>query len=189
MDRSSRWRPMHVKQQLEQARAADEIARIYRAGLDDGWVDGFVVALGPEFFALEILDKAVRLDGFNCLRYADVTECLVPAPHENFIRKALAARDAKRFEAFSVELTSLASLLVTASGVFPLVTIHLEGNETGCFIGKVLAIESGELKLLHITPDAEWEDDPTPYALRGITRVDFGGGYEEALHLAAGQRV
>ncbi|HEX7424334.1 MAG TPA: hypothetical protein VF311_10690 [Terriglobales bacterium] len=35
-------------------------------------------------------------------------------------------------------------------------------------------------------PDACWDDKPETYRLREITRVDFGGDYEEALRLVGG---
>ena len=56
---------MRSKSQLEEARDLDAIVRIYREGLEDGFVDGFVVAVGDDFFALEVFDKACRLDGYN----------------------------------------------------------------------------------------------------------------------------
>jgi len=31
-----------------------------------------------------------------------------------------------------------------------------------------------------------WDKEPTKHLLSEITRVDFGGGYEEALHLVGG---
>jgi hypothetical protein len=34
---------------------------------------------------------------------------------------------------------------------------------------------------------AEWEGEPTTYALSEITRIEFGGGYEEAIALVGGQ--
>lgn len=42
------------------------------------------------------------------------------------------------------------------------------------------------MSLLEIGPDALWDDEPETYRLSEITRVDFGGAYEEALHLVGG---
>jgi hypothetical protein len=39
-----------------------------RAEDEDGWASGYVVGLGPEFFAIELIDKAIGFDGYNCLR-------------------------------------------------------------------------------------------------------------------------
>ncbi|MFN7164931.1 MAG: hypothetical protein ACK4P2_08965 [Hyphomonas sp.] len=60
---------MNIKLRLEAARASSEIVRVVRDGLEQGWVDGYVCALGDDFFQVEVFDSAGRLDGYNCLRY------------------------------------------------------------------------------------------------------------------------
>jgi hypothetical protein len=42
------------------------------------------------------------------------------------------------------------------------------------------------VSLLEIGPDAAWDNESETYRLSEITRVDFGGDYEEALHLVGG---
>ena len=78
-------------------------------------------------------------------------------------------------------------LLVSAGRHFPLVTVHREGIDPDvCWIGRVLGIERGRVSLLEITPDATWEEKPESFRLNEITRVNFGGDYETALHLVGG---
>jgi len=186
----ARWRAMDFKRQLEGARTDDLIVRVHRSGLEDGWVDGRVAALGPEFLMLEILDKGQRPDGFNCLRYSDITQCDVPAPHAKFLQQAIAARRLSWSAPPSIDLSSPAALLLSAQTIFPLVTIHLEGDEECgiCLIGKVAHVEENKIDLREISPDAEWDEKPTSYNLAEITRVDFGGAYEESLHLVSSAR-
>ena len=43
------------------------------------------------------------------------------------------------------------------------------------------------VRFLEIDPDAMWAQKPTTIRLSDITRVDFGGGYEEALRLVGGE--
>jgi hypothetical protein len=59
----------------------------------------------------------------------------------------------------------------------------------GCWIGRVQGIDRGRLSLLEIGPDAKWEDSPEEYRVAEITRVNFGGDYENALHLVGGDPV
>jgi hypothetical protein len=42
------------------------------------------------------------------------------------------------------------------------------------------------VSLLEINPDAIWDDNPTEFKLSEITRVNFGGDYENALFLVGG---
>ena len=66
-------------------------------------------------------------------------------------------------------------------------TIHREKVDPDvCWIGRVLGVEGGSVSLLEIDPKATWKKTPTCYRLREITRVNFGGDYENALHLVGG---
>ncbi len=49
------------------------------------------------------------------------------------------------------------------------------------FIGSVLSVTSGRVRLREITPEAEWHSEPTSWRSSEITRVSFGNRYEEAL--------
>jgi hypothetical protein len=53
----------------------------------------------------------------------------------------------------------------------------------------VQGVDRGRLSLLEIGPDAKWEDSPKEYRVAEITRVNFGGDYEDALHLVGGNPV
>ncbi len=81
-------------------------------------------------------------------------------------------------------VSSLAELLLTANRAFPLVTIHREKvDRSACWIGRVVDVGKARVTLLEIGPDATWDDRLETYRLSEITRVDFGGDYEDALHL------
>jgi hypothetical protein len=76
----------------------------------------------------------------------------------------------------------MVALLRSASFAFPLVTIHRESADPDvCHIGRVVSVTDKALTLHEVTPGATWDDGMSVYKLREITRVDVGGGYEEAL--------
>jgi hypothetical protein len=52
----------------------------------------------------------------------------------------------------------------------------------------VVDLRKGRVTLLEIGPDATWDGRLESYQLSEITRVDFGGDYEDALHLIGGRR-
>ena len=56
-----------------------------------------------------------------------------------------------------------------------------------CHIGKILRIDDEYVSLLEIDPDAEWGNEAEQYRISEITRLDFGGKYEEALLLVGGK--
>lgn len=154
---------------------------------DEGWTHGYVLDIGPQFFLLGLIDENMKFNGFKCQLVSDLRRIKVPDPYEDFIVAALRKRRQSIDAKPDIDLSSLPALLKSANALFPLVTIHQERAKPGeCFIGKVLDISERKLLLHPIDPDAVWHKKPSRFRLSEITRVDFGGGYEEALHLVGG---
>jgi len=108
-------------------------------------------------------------------------------PYTGFVEAALRKRGHRVRRPPRVDISSLETILLTAARLFPLVTIHCERLDPDvCHIGRVVQVERGRLFLLEIGPSADWDTEVTEYSLRDITRVDFGGSYEEALSLVGG---
>lgn len=179
-----------VRAQLVSAAARKEIVRIERSGLEGGLVDGFVAKCGADVFVLEVLDDSVRLNGFSCMRYTDVSSCEAPSPREAFQRRVLALRgQSRRPPNLISDAATLGSVLEDARRSFPLVALFREAEAPDiCFIGAIAALSDAAITLREITPDGVWESAPRVYPLSEITRLDFGGAYEEALFLGAVDR-
>ncbi len=78
--------------------------------------------------------------------------------------------------------------MLTAGQAFPLVAIHREEVDPDvCWIGRILEVTPELVRILEVGPDAVWETTPEEYLLKEITYVNFGGDYEDALHLVAGE--
>ncbi len=173
-----------MNHKLVTANEAHTLVRLWRDRIEDGFVTGYVAGVGPAFFLLHLVDDDITFNGFLVLRISDITE--VEAPHEfaAFIERALHLRGAGDPEVPTIDLSSIASILESAARSFPLVAIHREDLTTEiCHIGRPVAIDDGVLRLQEMSPDAVLDDDPEDYRLGEITRVDFGGGYEDALWL------
>ena len=81
----------------------------------------------------------------------------------------------------------MAGLIRTEADVAPLVTLHTEVvDPTVCFIGRPARLTHRSVRLLEITPQGEWHDRPTKWVFSDVTRVGFGGRYEDALALVGG---
>jgi hypothetical protein len=176
-----------VEVQLALAHRNKLLVRFARP-FEQGSVNGYVLDIGPRFFLMAVQgNDGVRLNGFSCFRLADVRKLNVPDRYAAFLeaaRKKLGVRVPGRPQ---VDVDNINELLLSANRRFPLVTIHREQVYRGvCHIGRVIEVSKGSLSLLEIGPDASWDKKPESYRLSEITRVDFGGGYEEALHLVGG---
>ena len=86
----------------------------------------------------------------------------------------------------SVDLDDTRDLLQSAQRQFPLVNIETELAPPGsCYIGRISALDEEGVVLELVSPAGEW-DEEEHYLYESITRVGFGGRYEEALAIAAG---
>jgi hypothetical protein len=177
---------MVIRAKLEAMRGTGEIVRVFREQLEDGWVDGFVAGCGPEIFALQIFDSSGRLNGINVMRFKDVTNLIAPAPYSEFLRKALTVRGEKANKLQPIDLSSFHGLLEGLQRQESIVTIHPEESEDDCTIGRIHSLNQNLVELLTIDPNANWNNEPESITLDKITRVDFGGYYEESLLLVAG---
>jgi hypothetical protein len=153
---------------------------------EDSSVRGYVQDIGPKFFLITLVSDRIWFDGFECFRIGDAENVRVD-PHTHFVETALVLREAKMPSAAGVSVANIRELLLTAGQRFPLVSIHREEiNPHACHIGRVVDMQQGTVSLREISPDATWDDYPTDYNLEEITRVSFGGDYEDALHLVGG---
>jgi hypothetical protein len=171
---------------LEEAFTSPFIVKFY-SPYEPGSTLGYVLDMGPEFFLLGLIDDRIRFNGYQCYRASDVRKLKAPAPNAEFITNALRLRREAINKKPDIDLSSVSALLRSASHLFNLTTIHREKiNPATCKIGKVIELNDDQLRLLEIDPDAVWAKRPTTVRLSDITRVDFGGDYEEALHLVGG---
>lgn len=159
----------------------------FESRYEEGRVEGYVLDMGPKFFLLGVVDDRIRFDGFQCMRLSDVRRLKVPAPYAEFVVAAFIKRGETIKRKPSINLGSIAKILESANRIAPLVTIHTQKTDPDvCWIGRVLGGTKSHINLLEIGPDAVWEDMPTKKALKAITRVDFLGGYEDALYKVGG---
>jgi len=161
----------------------------FASTLDRGTVNGYVLDIGPRFFLIALVSDGLRPNGFQCYRLADIRELEVPDRFSQFHEAVLKKRGIRFPKKPRVDVSSVQKLLRTANKAFPLVTIHREKvDASACWVGRVVDLGKGRVTLLEIGPDASWDNELETYRLSEITRVDFGGDYENALYLIGGDR-
>ncbi|HXH04289.1 MAG TPA: hypothetical protein VNN09_13360 [Candidatus Competibacteraceae bacterium] len=172
---------------LEQARRDGTLVRIHREELGAAWVDGYVLGLGRAWCLVGVIGDDIRPNGFQALRLEHISNLELPCPNHTFKARALALRGYSRPQPPALDLDDDAALLRDASAAFPLITLYLEASEPDiCYVGRVVMLNGDTLFLRCLNPDAEWEREHGRFGLDEITRIDFGGGYEQALALVAG---
>jgi hypothetical protein len=168
----------------------DEVFVSFTRPFEQGSVIGYVLDVGPDFFLIALVTHGLRFDGYQCLRLSDVRQLEVPGRNHAFVEAALKKRGQRIPRKPPVVLRTLHKLLLTANQTFSLVTIHRERvNPDVCQIGRVVHLNKGYVWLLEIGSDGVWDGEPETYRLSEITRVDFGGDYEDALFLVGGAPI
>ena len=184
----SRKKRAAARRLLGEAAHDQLLARVYtRPAAKDDYKDdylvGYVVGLSDEWVLLNNVSDTMRANGYSAARVKDVTQVwLLRDRHNDFIGRALALRGIAAVPQPDILLVDLPGLLSSADAHYPLVRIELENKLPGtCYIGRVTRLTKKSAWLREITPAATWESAPMRYPLKHITRVVFGGGYEEAL--------
>jgi len=178
----------NILRQFVSARDAGRLVRLHRHGVDypETHSEGFVVAASPLFVVLHVAAPTLFLDGYEVFCTADVTEVRVGFRSRQFVEEALRLRGQRPSAPARLDLSSLPALLTSAGRLFPLLVVHRERiHRDSCWIGQVVSMTEKTFVLREIDPSAKW-DSPTRYRFRDVTRVGFGGAYEEALALVAG---
>jgi len=175
-----------IKKQLKKAMLANRFVRLKRR-FEDYSIRSYVLGIGPKFFIIAIVNDRLWNDGFECFRIEDI-KSVETDPYRAFAESALKKRLEHKPKKPTVNLTSLEKLLQTANQAFSLVTIHREKiKPNACWIGRVLEIKNHRVSILEIGPDAKWDKSPEKYRINEITRLNFGGDYENALYLVGGE--
>jgi hypothetical protein len=119
---------------------------------EKGAVMGYILAAGPCFFLLALVDDNIRFNGFQCFRLQDVRNFRAIAGKKgSFIESALRLRGLRKPRCPRVNIQSTRELLETAGRLFPLITIYRERIAPDvCHIGIVMSVSDVEVSLLKL---------------------------------------
>lgn len=170
---------------LGRALKGHSIVELCRRRLAPDKLRGFVVGFSPTLLLLHVLNDEIKLNGYTVIRRRDISLFQV-AEHEDFYLRVLKLRRLVPRALRGVALESVSSLVSSASRRFPLITIYQERKDPdSCFIGSPQQTTDTMLDLKCIIPGAQWDPDPFRIRLNSVTRINFGGAYEEALAIAS----
>ncbi len=164
---------------LAEALDENKLVVLYRKGIDDNRIDGYVVGLSDAWVLLHLIDGSVVIpNGYKAVRVADISRFQVDA---GFVDEYLRLRGMHSTKMPQIELKDLASLLLSVSKHYPLFMIECERVEPGIgFVGQIEKLTKRSLLLKKINSKARWINTEE-FKMKNITSVDFGDGYVEAL--------
>lgn len=177
-----------IRQRLGKAADTQCLVGLRRWIPDADYLEGFVVGQSPAWTLLARLSDRIELDGWIAVRTEDIQSVTLIPVEDCFEIKALRARSQwPPTGPASVRMSSAQELVETISRVTPMASIFREYHRPDvCWIGAVRKINAETVSLLEVNVAGGWARKPRHFDLDDITRLDFGGGYEEALLMVAG---
>jgi hypothetical protein len=151
-------------------------------------LEGYLVGLGKRWALLHLVSHDWFLNGYTAIRIRDVKRVRRWDEGSEFPARALAHFGQTALPVCGIELDSTRSLIESTAQRSPLVTIFTEYRRPDvCYIGKPVAMGRRKLRMVQIDPGAVWRRKPTKWDLREVSRVEFGGRYEQALAALGGR--
>jgi len=148
---------------------------------------GIPIAVGRTWLVLSNLNDALSLDGFTALRISDITAVKLKFRRRSFYVRSIQHKRLPLPGLPKLDLDSESEVLRSMQRLFSLIVVNREIVNTGASeIGRLTRISSRTVTMQLIDPSAHWIRGTETFRARDITRIGFGGGYEESLAGVAG---
>lgn len=158
-----------------------KLVEFERRKIDAHKLRGFVLVVSDNLTLFSVLTDNFVIDGFSVIRNVDVTRFAIFDRDTHFVNRALRLKGRKPRAHPRVDINNWNAALVTAQRRFPLLTIHPEARDPDiCYIGRIAKLTEKTVTLHEISPVAAWNGQRR-HRLGDITRLEFGGGYEDVL--------
>jgi hypothetical protein len=174
---------------LELAMARHTLVQFVREALErPGYhLIGVPVAIGRQWVILARMDDAIRLDGFDALRLADVSSVKTRFRNRQFYLRGLASKRRIASLRQTYRLESTRALIRSVQEQNPLLTVEREaGQVDGADVGRVVTFGNGSFSMRTISPNADWRKGRVRINYEDVTRIGFASEYEETLSSVAG---
>jgi hypothetical protein len=148
-------------------------------------VQGFVLDYSEKLILLACVDDNFIVNGYSVVPCDDIKKYRVYNNKEKHFKcQATSILNLLPLKTPNVIIKDFNALLLSVHTAFPIVTVFCENKSSHANIGIVSQYSDKLFHLLEVDADAEW-DRAYCYYFKNITRVDFGGGYENALWAVA----
>ena len=166
-----------------------DLVKINREPIDEQPLEGFLLERTKELLLLNLISTdVVCLNGYVVVRWRDVRKLKVQR-EDALMSRALRLKKIAASEPSRISIAGWPELLESLTREFPLFTIHQEWLDSDvCFVGRLATMSASTFGLKEIDPDSRWRGS-RPYKFKDLTKVDFGGGYENALASLAATKV
>jgi len=166
---------------LDEAMAKGRLLEYQRAVLGSEIEMGFVVGIGRKWVLIHVLDRGVRLNGYQAIRERDITRARLSA--DKFRKRFLTIDNQSGVAPEGIALDRTRDLLRTATKLSRIVGVNTEyDDESIRYIGAANDFGNRRFAIKGVSTKAKWEsNDGRPYRYAEVSRIDFDGDYMRAL--------
>ena len=151
-----------------------------------GSTTGFIVAFSESLILFHTLDMdTFRLNGYTALREEDISQYRFFTKADYWQFRAVRHFHLKPIRPAGISVSSVPELLKSVAKRYPLMTFHPEKKKPDvCYIGPLVSMAEHTFTIDDLDCNGEWSG-PRRMKFSEVTRIDFGGGYEQALAVTA----
>ena len=155
-----------------------------------GSTTGFVVDFSHSLILFHTLDMdTFRLNGYTVLRGEDISQYRFFTKPEYWQLRAVRHFRLSPIRPAGISVSSFPELLTSVAGHYPLITCHPEKKKPDvCYIGTLVSMTEHTFTIEDLDSNGEWSG-ARRMKFSDVTKIDFGGGYEEALAATALKRA
>ena len=160
---------------------------IKRSSIDDDNLSGFVLDVSEELTLIHYMYDGFHLDGYCVILNSHVTACNIFDDPDCFQNRALRLKNIRPRKPRGIDISNWTTAFESASKHFPLLVVNREASDPDtCLVGRLASMNANSITLFSITPIAQW-NGKTQFLIGDVTRLDFGGGYEDVLWKCASE--
>lgn len=154
-----------------------------------GRTAGFVVDFSDELILFHVVERdTFRLNGYRVIRNDDIKDYRLFDSSDFWQWRAVRHFKLAPVRPDGISVVSVRELLSSVARRYPLACFHPEKrNPDVCYIGPVISMTAKTFTIDDLDCNAEWTG-PRRLKFEDVTRIEFGGGYEEALAVTAPKR-
>ena len=157
--------------------------------MDEPSWQGFLVTQSSELLVLHRVSDRYDLDGYCVFRAEDVVSVETEFPRCELIEHALRLKLEEARPPAGIDASSMRKLMESAQRLFGVLLIEREFVQPGeAEVGTIRMTSTDTYVLRWLDPDAHWRNNNRSFRYRDVTRLEFGGEYEQTLLAVARSR-
>jgi hypothetical protein len=168
---------------IEEAIEQKFLVEFNRKPFDKSKEFGFVLDWNDQFTLIQIFDHDwFAVDGYCVFKNESIKSFRVYDKEEDFLNEVVKLKKIEPAPVPEISIESWEAVLQSVNDNFDLISVESELiYKNQCNIGRLEKLGKKSFSLIEIYGDACWNDSPTKYKFKDLTKVCFNEAYDKTL--------